>query len=147
MKDLPIPYARWITGYMMVLAYSAGARGCYNLETISALLAVFEGIPPLPVVSPHNRPVMLMFSKCFNLNNSVKNRPVIGDLSRLKILTSGFQYVTGWNIPLLCWNHARYGLSQWGTTLHCNGVSRRLSPYPEISLLSLDTKNIHHCCA
>ena len=28
-----------------------------------------------------------------------------------------------------------YGLSQWETTLHCNGVSHWLNPYPEWSLL------------
>ena len=28
-------------------------------------------------------------------------------------------------------DHSRYGLSQWETTLHCNGVSHWLSPYKD----------------
>ena len=39
------------------------------------------------------------------------------------------------------WKHYRdqsgYGLSQWETALHCNGVSHWLSPYPERPLLHL----------
>ena len=34
--------------------------------------------------------------------------------------------------------HFGYGLSQWKTTLHCNVVSHRLSPYPVWSLFSCE---------
>ena len=32
------------------------------------------------------------------------------------------------------WNATGFGLSKWETMLYCNGVSHRLSPYPEWSL-------------
>ena len=49
-----------------------------------------------------------------------------------------------WN----CRDRSGYGLSQWGTTLHCNVVSHWLSVYPEWSLSQWHNKdNLTHSFA